>query len=50
MFEHSTAAQVWRTIHSLEGKHPAKSENEVLTFEGKALVDDSSKAKAFAKT
>ena len=43
-------AQVWRTIHSLEGKHPAKSENEVLTFEGEALVDDSSKAKAFAKT
>ena len=43
-------AQVWRTIHSLEGKYPAKSENEVLTFEGEALVDDSSKAKAFAKT
>jgi ribonuclease HI len=43
-------AQVWRTIHNIEGKHPAKSENEVLTFEGEALVDDKDKANAFAKT
>ena len=42
--------QVWKTIHNIEGKYPAKKENEVLTFEGKALIDDYSKAKAFAKT
>ena len=42
--------QVWRTIHNLEGKHPPKSENEVLVYEGEALIDDISKASAFAKT
>ena len=42
--------QVWRTIHSLDGKYPAKSENEVLTVNGVALVDDTAKANAFGKT
>lgn len=35
--------QVWRTMHSLDGKYPAKSENEVLMVNGVALVDESPK-------
>ena len=41
---------VWRTIHSMEGKFPAKVKNEVLTINGVALADDIDKAEAFAKT
>ena len=43
-------SQVWRTIHSLDGKFPAKCNNEVLTVNGVALVDDKDKAEAFART
>ena len=42
--------QVRRTMHSLDGKYPAKSENEVLTVNGVALVDDTARANAFGKT
>ena len=42
--------QIWRTIHSLDGKYPAKCKNEVLTVNGVALIDDKDKANAFAKT
>ena len=41
---------VWRTIHSMEGKFPAKVKNEVLTINGVALADDINKAEAFEKT
>ena len=41
---------VWRTIHSMEGKFPAKVKNEVLTINGVALADEIDKAEAFAKT
>ena len=43
-------SQVWRTIHNMEGKYPAKVKNEVLTVDGVALADDKDKANAFAKT
>ena len=43
-------SQFWRTIHSLDGKFPAKCNNEVLTVNGVALVDDKDKAEAFART
>ena len=43
-------SKVWRTIHNLDGKYPAKVKNEVLTVDGVALIDDKDKAEAFAKT
>ena len=43
-------SQIWRTIHALEGKYPAKVKNEVLTVNNVALVEDKDKAEAFATT
>ena len=43
-------AQVWKTIRSMDGRHPEDRANEALVVDGKAYVEDKDKAERFAET